>query len=313
MVTVEPPGVLAHTALFYDSSEAWLAGVSGFVREGLDAGEPVLVAAPAGRLTALRAEFGELAERAAFTDMAVLGRNPGRIIPAVGEFAQAHAGRRVRLVSEPLWPGRTPAEIREATRHEALANLAFAATPAAILCLYDRAGLETGVLADARVTHPGVIEAGQFRPSADYGGGAVPAGCDQPLPDPPAWARKATFSARSGLAGVRALVSGCATAAGAAANRAGDVVLAVSELAANTLMHTKAGGVVHAWQAGGRLLCQIQDAGQITDPLAGRYRPDPATAGGGQGLWLVHQVCDLVEVRTGTGGTAIRVHIALRE
>lgn len=313
VIAVGSPGGLAHTAFFYDSPAGWLAGISGFVREGLAAGEPVLVAVPAARLTALRARLGGLAERAAFTDMAVLGRNPGRVIPAVREFIEAHAERRVRLVSEPVWPGRTAAEICEVTRQEALANLAFASAPSDILCPYDCAGLEAGVLVDARATHPGVIEGGQFRASAEYGGGAVPAGCDRPLPDPPAWARKVAFSAATGLAGVRALVSGCATAAGVAAGRVADVVLAVSELAANTLVHTKGGGVVHAWRAGGRLLCQVQDAGHITDPLAGQYHSDPISAAGRQGLWLVHQVCDLVEVRTGADGTAIRVHIALQE
>jgi hypothetical protein len=32
---------------------------------------------------------------------------------------------------------------------------------------------------------------------------------------------------------------------------------------------------------------------------------------GGHGLWLVHQVCDLVEIRSGDAGTTIRLHMNL--
>ncbi len=58
--------------------------------------------------------------------MAELGRNPARIIPEVQAFTDKHPGQRVRFVGEPIWPGRSAAEICEATRHEALLNLAFA-------------------------------------------------------------------------------------------------------------------------------------------------------------------------------------------
>jgi hypothetical protein len=32
---------------------------------------------------------------------------------------------------------------------------------------------------------------------------------------------------------------------------------------------------------------------------------------GGNGLWLVNQVCDLVQARTGQAGTTIRLHMRL--
>jgi hypothetical protein len=33
---------------------------------------------------------------------------------------------------------------------------------------------------------------------------------------------------------------------------------------------------------------------------------------GGHGLWLVNQVCDLVEMRSDDSGTTIRLHMDLR-
>jgi hypothetical protein len=63
---------------------------------------------------------------------------------------------------------------------------------------------------------------------------------------------------------------------------------------------------VHAWTAPGEVICQVSDQGQISDPLVGRRRPPDAS---GLGIWVVHQVCDLVELRTGRDGTEVRVHM----
>ena len=65
------------------------------------------------------------------------------------------------------------------------------------------------------------------------------------------------------------------------------------------------------WHDGDELLCEIHDKGTLADPLAGRRRPAPDAAGG-HGLWLVNQLCDLVELRSGPAGTTVRMHMALR-
>jgi anti-sigma regulatory factor (Ser/Thr protein kinase) len=65
------------------------------------------------------------------------------------------------------------------------------------------------------------------------------------------------------------------------------------------------------WATRTAVICEVRDGGHITDPLAGQLRPDPAMAGGGRGLWVVHQLCDLVQVRTGAEGTTVRVHMRL--
>jgi len=46
--------------------------------------------------------------------------------------------------------------------------------------------------------------------------------------------------------------------------------------------------------------------------LAARRPPGPDTAGhGGYGLWLVRQLCDRVQIRTGPGGTLIEIRMSL--
>jgi anti-sigma regulatory factor (Ser/Thr protein kinase) len=115
---------------------------------------------------------------------------------------------------------------------------------------------------------------------------------------------------RTNLSEVRALVFKHARDAGLTVARANDLVLAVSEVAANTLRHTQSDGTLNIWHDQNEIICEVRDQGTITDPLAGRRLPDPA-ASGGHGLWLVHQVFDLVELRSDHTGTTVRMHMTI--
>jgi anti-sigma regulatory factor (Ser/Thr protein kinase) len=89
-----------------------------------------------------------------------------------------------------------------------------------------------------------------------------------------------------------------------------DLMIAIGELAGNTLRHTGGGGTVQVWRTSEELICQVADTGHIADPLA-RYRARSEETASGNGLWLVNQVCDLVQARTGQAGTTTRLHMRL--
>jgi anti-sigma regulatory factor (Ser/Thr protein kinase) len=134
----------------------------------------------------------------------------------------------------------------------------------------------------------------------------VPAECDDPLSAPPADAQILGYE--TSLRQVRDLVTSHGTALGMAADQIMNLVIAAGEITANTLRHTGAGGTFWVWHTGEEIICQVQDQGWITDPLAGRQRHSPEDSG--HGLWVVNQVCDLVEIRTSqAGGTIIRLHM----
>jgi anti-sigma regulatory factor (Ser/Thr protein kinase) len=113
------------------------------------------------------------------------------------------------------------------------------------------------------------------------------------------------------LAAVRDLVRQCAKDAGLAENRAVDLVIAVGEVAANTFQHVKAPGTLEVWYDADVIICQVTDAGFISDPLAGSRPPDP-DATTGYGLWLVNEVCDRVDLHSDETGTTIRMHMNLQ-
>ncbi len=200
-------GGLSHLAFFYRDQAEYLAHIQAFANDGLANAEPVFVAVPGDKARLVRGELGGEPGQVSYGDMAELGRNPGRLIPAVRAFAEAHRGRRVRYVSEPVWPGRPAAEACEATRHEALINLAFSRSPVSIMCPYDAAGLTPAALSEARFTHPAVLQNGQPQASADFAGpGLLPPDRDRPLPAPPGFAQALGYSAD--LRPVRRLVAG---------------------------------------------------------------------------------------------------------
>jgi DcmR-like sensory protein len=154
-------------------ADGYADAITSFLEEGLAAGEPALAALPCDSLELIRARLGSAGEMVVFQDMSVLGRNPSRIIPVIRDFTDAHPGDRTRFVGEPIWAGRSPAEIQEATRHEALINAAFADMPTSILCPYRSDGLDQAVLDDAEVTHPHLLGRDRTRVSPRYAGAAA--------------------------------------------------------------------------------------------------------------------------------------------
>jgi anti-sigma regulatory factor (Ser/Thr protein kinase) len=296
-----------HEALLYRDEGELLEGTVPFIRAGLAAGEPVMVAVPAAEATLIAAELDGGRKEVRFVDMAALGRNPARIIPAWRRFAVEHGGRSVRGIGEPIWPGRTAAEIAESQRHEALLNLAFDdGTPLTLLCPYDVGRLSAGAVREAERNHPCVAEDGRRESSAAYRGADAVAPFAGSLPPPPPTARRISFAGE--LWRVRRFVADTALDAGLDSDRASELAIAANELATNSIRHGGGGGTVRAWPEPGAVVCEVSDAGAIDDRLAGRVEPAPSQVGG-RGLWVVNHLCDLVQIRSSGAGTTVRVRI----
>src|SRR5437870_824917 len=299
----------SHEAFVYCTSQEFLTGTVPFLQEGLESDEQVLAVLSPEKTDLLRMELAKDAHRVRFADIATLGANPARIIPVWMRFIDERVpGSSARGIGEPIPGGRSSAELVECQQHESLLNHAFGSTPAfRLLCPYDVA-LGPEVLEEAGRSHPFVYSTGQVFPSIgwDLEGGPVRP-YETALPSPPASFEQLAF-AMGQLHNLRAFVSRHAVAAGFDARRTSDVVLAVNEVATNSLRYGGQRGTLTIWQEGTTLICEVHDTGQIADPLAGRRIPSPA-AGGGYGLWLVNHLCDLVQVRTGPGGSVVRLHV----
>jgi anti-sigma regulatory factor (Ser/Thr protein kinase) len=310
-----PPAVdpgFVHPGLFYRDDEEYLAGTVPFLRAGLAAGEPVAVAVPPRNVRllqdALDADPDVNVGRIRFLDMTVVGRNPGNIIPTVlRAFADAHRGVPVRIIGEPIWATRTADEYPACAQHEALINLAFKGRPVTILCPYHTATLSAQVLADAAVTHPLLIDHRGERISDRYSPYQIINGYNRPLPAPPR-AKTLRFDLAT-VAAARKFAATVARKLRLPEARITDLEIAVTELAANSVTHGGGAGVIAIWADSGHIVCQVEDAGHLTDPLAGRT-PVAADSIRGRGLLMVNRVADLVRTHSTPDGTTIRIHLA---
>ncbi len=87
-----------------------------------------------------------------------------------------------------------------------------------------------------------------------------------------------------------------------------ELVLAVDELATNSVVHGDGHGELRLWPTADGVLCEVRDRGHIRDPLAGTRRPPPGQLGG-RGLWVARQLCDRLEIASAPGGTVVRAHM----
>jgi anti-sigma regulatory factor (Ser/Thr protein kinase) len=296
-----------HQALIYEGADEYLAGIVPFLWSALEAEEPVLAAVSRERAELLWEELGGDARWVQFVAVEEAGRNPAGLIPLWRSFVDENGGGRVRGLSEPIWRGRNAAAIEECHRQESLFPLVFADDPAfSLLSLFDAAALPAEAPARVGASHRrvrrGVTVEENLRPAAagEFFAGAL---------SPPACEPEVFHFGVAELGEVRERVAAASRRTGLCSREVADLVTAASELAANSVIHGGGGGTLRLWSEGGTLLTEVEDRGLIEDPLVGRLRP-AITQDSGRGLWLANQLCDLVQIRSGEGGTVVRLHLA---
>jgi anti-sigma regulatory factor (Ser/Thr protein kinase) len=304
-------GAFRHEAFLYSGDADFMAGSLGFLHAGLANDEAMLVVLGQRKIQLLREALGVDADRVQFADMATVGANPARIIPAWRRFVdeQIGNGRAGRGIGEPIWAERSDAELVQCQHHESLLNVAFANTDWILMCPYDTRSLAPGVIELACLSHPYLLEglADRHNPAFDEAHFAGP--YVTPLTDAPVDAPEIGFCDPR-LAPVRMFVEREAMQAGLEPHRVADLVLAVNELATNSLRHGGGDGHVRAWRESGAVVCEVRDRGHLKDPLLGRRLPAHQQHGG-RGLWLVNHLCDLVQIRSSDIGTTVRLHMYL--
>ncbi len=297
-----------HEAFLWHDRAGFTDSLVPFVTDGLDAGEPVMVAVIEEHGEWLREDLGAKSDHVTFVDMAELGRNPAKIIPAWQKFLDTGAGGNspARGIGEPIWVGRGADELIECQVHEALLNVAVDPTiPFWLVCPYDVAGLESAVIDEAYRSHPVVIEADAYRGSTSYAGRAhLEMMLGRELPTLTGEPTTIPFSRRN-VERLQAFLKLEGHVAGLGLQQAADLATVTSGLAADSLERGATGGTIRVWRQQRSVVCEVVDDTHLDDPLAGRRAPlvDDADA-----LWAANQLCDLVQLRTTPTGTTVRVH-----
>lgn len=301
-----PGAAFVHEALVYRDEAEFDAAMHEFLQEAAAAGEPVLFALPGRHLEQVRGMLDDATSDARLEDAEQVGRNPSRLLEMIEEWVASHDGH-ARVVSEVVWPGRRRAEAVEALRHEALVNHALAGSGATVMSPFDAEHLEADILAGIEMTHPTVVEGGRRRAGTSYTDPlSTTFGELWPLEDPTGPVSEHPLD--GSLMELRQAIADDPALGSLSAERRSDLVFAINEAASNAVRHGSTTCLTRIWHEGDEVVSEVSSGSGIPDVMAGRRRP-AADALHGRGLWLINQLCDLVELRSGTSGTTLRMHI----
>lgn len=305
-------GCFTHQLLPYDSVESFVTGTVPFVRSGLEGGDAVLAVTSVVNHELLRDALGGAADEVEFIEAAEWYRHPARTLAGCLSHAEqlAREGRRLRLLGEPVWRDRTPLEVTEWQRVEALANVAFAGTDAAILCPYNGRMLPAGIVAGARRTHPETVHGASPVPNPGYmDPWAFNSLFDErPLGTVPAHAEELVIEVPD-LYWLRAYIADYTRGGVLPDAELQRLLVAVTEVVTNAQRHGVPPIVLRLWTEPGELVCEVSDGGSWRSATGhGRLPPDPAGPGR-FGLWAVRLLCSVVQIRSDESGTTVRLRL----
>jgi len=294
----------------YRGVQEYVTFLSAFVREGIEAGEAVLVAVPNDRLAVLRDALPDGEGLVHYADATGSGGGTAWVSQRWRAFLEMVDGAACRGVVEPGHAGTDPEEPGRRLGLERVLDLATDLHPCRLVCPYDADALAERVLAQARALHGRVYEPSRTGPDprnhnrdpsdgSRIGTGAY--GAD-PVPE--------LRFGRSDLARLRRFVRNEAGTAGVDPSRTADLVLAANEIATNIVIHGGSDGTARCCVVDGAFVCELAGPGTISDPMAGQVRPAPDRSSG-RGLWLANQLCDLVEITGTAQGTVTRLHVRI--
>jgi anti-sigma regulatory factor (Ser/Thr protein kinase) len=304
----------------YGSDDELLAIAVPFLRGGLAAGEPTLVSLDQReeRLV-LDALGGD--ERLTLLPGSRLGGGP---FTTLDQHRRRLTGLldggapRVRLFGQVPHDDLGPTAWDGWARYEAALNHVCAPLEVWAVCPYDGRLVDGAVLEDVVCTHPRLATAG----GPDRGPGAahtseVNDNYAEPAAFLAARARSSLDPLEDGVPDVthgdptpvdaRRAIGALAEGLPLGADAADRLVLAVSELVTNAVVHGRPPVDLRAWAGEGRIVVTVRDAGTgPDDPFVGLL-PQQDTAVGGLGLWMVNQSCARVALVRDDDGFVVRV------
>ncbi|HVL02833.1 MAG TPA: sensor histidine kinase, partial [Acidimicrobiales bacterium] len=299
-----------HDAVFYGSDEEFLGIVAPFLDEGVAAGEPTLAALGDAHAELMRSQLAVPAG-VTFLPGSVRYDRPAASIKADHELFARHVAAgadSIRVVVEmpeagvdASWDGRA--------RYEAAANRAFESFPLWGLCAYNLRTTPPDVVDDVERTHPFITTADGCRLQNDRYEDPATFLANRPRgePDPlegelpplelvgpsPAVARHAVTE----MSGRTNLSSG----------EVDDMIVAVSEVVTNAILHGRPPATVRVWAAPDRMVVTVHDLGPgPSDPFVGLVPTARAGGEGGFGLWIAHQLCRRVTLDADDDGFTVR-------
>jgi transcriptional regulator with XRE-family HTH domain len=153
--------MFSHQLHMYGDDDGFIDAAAPFLTDGMERSEALLAITTTKKFGLLKEQLGGSADQVEFVAAESWYTSPVAAMKAYRVFLDDKLARGApwaRIVGDPHWPGRSPAEIRAWNQYESLVNLAFGPSPVTILCMYDDRSVHPDIVANARLTHPQVVE-----------------------------------------------------------------------------------------------------------------------------------------------------------
>lgn len=297
---------MIHEALIHDTDEELVDGTRVLIRDGIAAGDLVVVGGGDHDLEVLRDAWDD-DPRVVFENVSTGYDNPMTTLGNYQRLSEQEesAGRRARVTA--ALPPLDGAEARRRwRRYEAVVARALAPYELVALCRYDTRTMPPEMVDHARATHQRVTS-----PQGLQEGAALDrvlaelAASERPDPaeaTPPVLQR--AISSTSALAGLR----GELAAALPSSDRSTGLLTAANEVLTNALQHGRAPVDLSLHRGSDRWVCVVADAGdELDDPWVGFDPPVRSDSESGRGLWIARQLCDDLTISTAGAGTTVRL------
>ncbi len=302
-------GAFRHRAVCYSSTRDLLDALVPVLRSALDRGEPVWAALDEPTANALQSRLGAAGADVLLVEQADLH----------GWSGQTAAARCAMQLRERTADGHPLTVVIQHTATfdgpsgaywgelDAAFNVALPGLPITMVCAFP-AQARPRVLDRMYATHPELL-ADRVTGNPRYREQGPAHAANLSAAAPPLGPATGTLDFGAGLAGLAELrrqTERYANVAGLDRQTADDLVLAVDELASNSIEHGAGRGTATFWVQPGQVIAEVHDAGRLTEPFPGLRPPDPHQLRG-RGIWLSRQLCATVHLWTAADGTRVRV------
>lgn len=307
--TAAETGGLVHAVGFYGSDREFLEMSVPFCEAGIAAGEPTLVGVFPRQAELLRSVLAN-SDKLVFASHDEQYPHPPGALEALRTAWYDHTDGMtpMRLVGELL-----PSEGLDRdtwVRYEAAVNQELSDIPVRAMCLFDVDGLCDAVRAELEQVHPVIVTTeGEHQPNPHYQPPRTfMANRLQVVSDPLEAHPAAIDLTDPSVRAARRAVTDLGQSMDLASGQADNLVLAVSEVTTNAVVHGEPPVSVRGWGVPGRVTVRVADAGAgPEDPLAGLRPASSEGEGSGFGLWIAHQLCPEIAMVTTEDGFVVRL------
>jgi anti-sigma regulatory factor (Ser/Thr protein kinase) len=309
--SVETTAGMVHEGVLHEGPEHLAAQLREPLAGAVSDGERVVAVMDDPTREAVSAALGSAAEHVEFLDPVEVHRVPAFTVASRWGRLTRNAGRpgaRTTVVAQHFADvaGLGPDHW---IRLDAALNVVLEGLPITMLCPCPR---DPETLSIVRATHPTLRIDGHRVPN-DQVRDPIEIVAEYPPPPPPELgppAARLEFRLAD-LQALRRLVAAVAARAGLDQERAADVVLAVNEIATNSVEHGPGLGILRLWADGTGMVAEVHDTGRMTIPFPGMVAP-PASGERGRGLWLASELTDVLQVWSDErSGTVTRLRMDL--